>query len=97
MAKARLLYRSRVVYPDGAIREMVIWRLPFSADEKQQRLKYSLYYGDANSNRLVLYDNEKGKGDHRHHYDKEESYHFIDVETLISDFQKDIDNIRGNK
>ncbi len=52
-------------------------------------------YGDADGKCLICYDNEAGKGDHRHVQEKEESYNFVDVETLISDLQKDIDRLRG--
>ncbi len=46
---------------------------------------------------MVRYDNETGKGDHRHYMEKEETYHFVDVETLIDDFQKDINWFRRQK
>lgn len=96
MAQAKRLYRSKLVYPDGAIREMVIWRVPESS-ERPHGLKYRLYYGSAQGKCLVRYDNERGKGDHRHYMEKEEPYHFVDVETLIDDFQKDIDWFRRQK
>lgn len=43
---------------------------------------------------MVLYDNERGKGDHRHIYGKETHYCFRDVETLVADFQRDINRVR---
>ena len=45
--------------------------------------------------RVVLYDNERGKGDHRHHLEHEESYVFENVETLIADFLADVRRARG--
>jgi len=92
--KAKLVYRSKLIYPDRAIREMVIWQLPKADDDRRHGLKYRLYYGDEDGKCLVRYDNEKGKGNHRHYCDKEESYHFVDVATLINDFQTDIDRLR---
>lgn len=94
MPKAQLLHRSKLVYPDGAIREMVIWRVPTSTTERPHGLKYRLYYGDAAGNCLVRYDNETGKGDHKHIRGKEEAYTFTTVETLVADFQRDIDRFR---
>jgi hypothetical protein len=41
----------------------------------------------------VGYDNERGKGDHRHLLDNEVSYVFRDVATLIRDFMNDIREI----
>lgn len=94
MAKAKLLYRSKSLYPDGALREMVIWQLPTSTEERRYQLKYRLYYGDIQGKCFIRYDNETGKGDHRHYLDKEESYTFVSVEKLIADFQQDIDLLR---
>ena len=89
MASAVLIYRDKAVLPDGAIVEMAIWRLPEQTRERPHGLKYSLFYGRAGE-RIVGYDNEVGKGDHRHYRDREESYVFIDVETLVADFLADL-------
>jgi hypothetical protein len=43
---------------------------------------------------MVRYDNETGKGDHRHEGDREEPYAFTDVETLVADFLADIARVR---
>ena len=96
MANAKLVYRSKMIYPDGAIREMVIWQLPRKSAERPHALKYRLYYGDSKGNCLVRYDNETGKGDHRHIKGKEERYNFTSVEQLVKDFQNDIDRLRKN-
>ena len=89
MAKAVLLYRDKAVLPDGAIVEMTIWRLPAPDPGRLHGLKYSLFYGRAGE-RIVGYDNETGKGDHRHYRDREVPYAFTDVETLVADFLADL-------
>ena len=89
MAKAVLLYRDKAVLSDGAIVEMTIWRLPIPDPERPHGLKYSLFYGRAGE-RIVGYDNESGKGDHRHYREREEPYAFTDVETLVGDFLADL-------
>ena len=89
MAKAVLLYRDKAVLPDGHIVEMRIWRLPAASEERPHGLKYSLFYGREDE-RIVGYDNEAGKGDHRHIRNQEEAYAFLDVETLVADFLADI-------
>lgn len=94
--KATLLLHDKFVYADGAIREMVLWRLPVVDSERPHGLKYRLYYGK-NNQRLVGYDNERGKGDHRHYGENEEPYHFKSVEELIKDFKKDIEQAREEK
>jgi hypothetical protein len=91
---AKLLHRSRFVYADGALREMVLWQVPRTAHHPFG-LKYRLYYGDAEGNCLVRYDNERGKGDHRHVGSREESYAFSGVEVLVADFLADIRRKRG--
>lgn len=45
--------------------------------------------------RIIGYDNERGKGDHRHFDGEETPYYFIDVDTLIEDFSQDIALWRG--
>ena len=44
---------------------------------------------------VVRYDNEVGKGDHRHIGGKESSYPFKTQDKLIADFQRDI--VRWNR
>ena len=91
---AILLYRQKFIYPDGAIREMVLWQLPRITKDRPYGLKYRLYYGLADGTCMVRYDNETGKGDHRHEGDREEPYHFTAVEALVADFLADIARVR---
>jgi len=92
---AQLLFRDKYIYKDGAIREMVIWRLSEVDSERPHGLKYSLFYGHPGK-WLVRYDNERGKGDHRHAGDQEAPYGFKSVEQLIQDFKTDIERLRGD-
>ena len=46
--------------------------------------------------RIVGYDNERGKGDHRHYRDHQEPYTFVSVEQLIDDFIADVTKEREN-
>ena len=43
----------------------------------------------------MRYDNEAGKGDHRHVGEKESSYTFQTPKKLIADFERDI--VRWNR
>jgi len=92
--RTRLIYRERFIYADGAIREMVLWQLPEETAEKPHGMKYRLYYGLADGTCIVRYDNETGKGDHRHIRGREEPYQFKDVETLVANFLEDIEKER---
>ena len=92
--KVRLIYREKLIYSDGAIREMVLWQLPQKTPHRHHGFKYRLYYGLEDGTCIVLYDNESGKGDHKHVKSQEEPYRFIDVETLVADFLEEIEKAR---
>ncbi|AYD00391.1 hypothetical protein NCHU2750_09980 [Neorhizobium sp. NCHU2750] len=87
--KAQLLYRSKSILTDGAIVEMVVWKVPAPVPGSQHGYKYRLFYG-RDGERLVAYDNERGKGDHRHIHGREENYQFSTMEKLIADFLEDV-------
>ena len=92
--KAALAFHDKQVLPDGAIVEMTIWEVASPVVGSAHRLKYSLFYG-VNGKRLVGYDNERGKGDHRHIEDRQERYVFKTVELLMADFLADVHRLRG--
>jgi hypothetical protein len=92
---ARLIFHRKRTSEDGAISEIKVWEVEEAVVGSQHRLKYSLYYGKAGV-RLVGYDNERGKGDHRHYGDQEETYVFTDVSTLVADFLKDVARAKGS-
>lgn len=92
---AEPLVRLKRVFADGTIVEIRIWRLPESTAERPHGLKYSLLYGRAGE-RIVAYDNEAGKGDHRHYRDREAPYVFVSLERLVEDFELDVMQERGS-
>jgi Family of unknown function (DUF6516) len=94
--KAVRLFHQRLDYDDGAIVEMVIWRVPAAVPPSVHGLKYSLFYGRPGV-REVGYDNERGKGDHRHFKGQEAPYAFTSVEQLMTDFWSDVSRVRGKK
>jgi hypothetical protein len=94
MSDAILLFRNKRYYDDGGIVELKIWRVQTSVPGSEHDLKYSLFYG-REGERLVGYDNEAGKGDHRHCGDKEEVYTFSNVNQLVADFLADVSRLRG--
>lgn len=94
MARATLFYRDKGLLLDGGIVEITIWRLPSADSERPHGLKYSLYYGKSGE-RLVGYDNERGKGDHRHFLGREEPYTVVSADQLIADFMADVRRVRN--
>ena len=87
--KASLLARTKEVRDDGSIVEVVIWELPEPLSPSVHSYKYRLFFGTPSEER-VRYDNERGKGDHRHRAGKEECYVFFTVDQLLDDFERDI-------
>jgi hypothetical protein len=94
--KADLLFHQRIDYDDGGIVEMTLWRVPSPVPPTTHGLKYSLFYGREGA-REIGYDNERGKGDHRHFQGVETAYVFSTVEQLIADFWADVRRLRGTK
>ncbi len=70
---------------------MVIWELPRPLPGSAHRYKYRLYFGTAQRS-FVRYDNERGKGDHRHVLEREQGYEFRSIRRLIADFRADVEN-----
>ncbi|MEI8394116.1 MAG: DUF6516 family protein [Rhodospirillaceae bacterium] len=94
MTEAVLLRSRKRVYADGAILSIRIWGLVESVPPCEHRLKYSLFYGYPGC-RLVGYDNERGKGDHRHLGETETPYLFTNISRLLIDFAEDVERERG--
>jgi hypothetical protein len=92
--KAIRIFYDKTVLPDGAIVQMTIWRLPHATSDRPHALKYSLVYG-GHDGRIVGYDNESGKGDHKHIRGVEAFYKFTDVETMVADFLADVQRTRS--
>lgn len=87
--KAKALIDARIVYAENAFAELVLWRLPVPLAGSVHHYKYRLAYVVAGEC-VIRYDNEAGKGDHRHIGSRESSYAFVNVEKLLADFQRDI-------
>jgi hypothetical protein len=94
--KGRAAAHQRIDYDDGAIVEMLLWRVPSPVAPSSHGLKYSLFYGRPGV-REIGYDNERGKGDRRRHRGGETAYAFTTVEQLMADFWSDVRVLRGDK
>jgi Family of unknown function (DUF6516) len=87
--KATLLYQQKETRI-GYIREIVVWKLDKALAGCVHAFKYRLFFGRIDGSCLVRYDNERGKGDHRHRGGREEPYRFTGLEVLLTDFATDI-------
>jgi hypothetical protein len=77
--KATLLLWENRTEASGRIIKIKIWRAPSPVPPSRHDLKYSLFYGAAGE-RIVGFDNERGKGDHMHVKGEERPYRFQGVE-----------------
>ena len=87
--KAVELVHTRIAYSSKAFAELVLWRVPNSVEGSLHPFKYRLAYV-VNDICVLRYDNEIGKGDHRHYGELERRYKFTTPDKLIADFQADI-------
>jgi hypothetical protein len=87
--KAQPLIRRRVVLAPDAFAEIVVWRVPEPVTPSSHALKYRLAYG-VGGEFVLRYDNERGKGDHRHADGTEAVYAFTHADQLMADFEADV-------
>ena len=87
--KAIPLIRRRVVLAPDAFAEIAVWRVPEPVPPSEHPFKYRLAYVVGGES-VLRYDNERGKGDHRHYGNEESDYVFSDPDQLTRDFGADI-------
>jgi len=85
---AELLFREKRSYAGGII-EIVIWRVPEPVAPSEHPYKYRLVFVRGGK-RVIGYDNERGKGDHRHLGKTEMLYRFVNEAQLLDDFWQDV-------
>lgn len=87
--KAVALLRTRIVFSDTAFAELLIWTVLKPVAGSTHSFKYRLAYV-VDGVCVVRYDNEAGKGDHRHFGAEEVAYSFQSPEKLVADFERDM-------
>ena len=87
--KAVELVRRRITFSETSFAELVLWQVPKPMAGSTHEFKYRLAYV-VDGVCVVRYDNEVGKGDHRHFDGKESAYTFETPDKLIAAFQRDI-------
>jgi hypothetical protein len=92
VTKARKITRTRLVVGTG-FAELVVWQVPEPIPGSAHAYKYRLAYVAGGVCR-VRYDNERGKGDHRHVDGAESPYTFDSLERLLADFWRDVNDRR---
>lgn len=92
--RAELLLRERHQLSPDSFVEIRVWRVAESVRGSTHEFKYSLAYVVAGKC-VLRYDNEPGKGDHKHLNTVEVPYRFITPARLLADFWSDVDRWRS--
>ncbi len=88
--------RERLILSRRAFVEIVIWKLPQPLAASRHVFKYRLAY-IANQRCVLRFDNEAGKGDHKHLDEIEAPYIFSNLDTLQADFWAEVNKRRKRK
>lgn len=91
---AELITRFKDVTPEGDIIDLVVWRLSEPVPPSGHCYKYRLVFV-RDGQRLIGFDNERGKGDHCHIDGEERPYRFTSPEQLIEDFIEEVQGCRN--
>lgn len=94
--KAQQLLNERVPQGDDAFAELRVYRVLSSVPGSAHLLKYSLAL-IVRGVCVLRYDNEAGKGDHRHLGEVETPYSFTTPAALIADFWRDVELLEDRK
>ena len=88
--KAELLIKERFSQTENSFVELVLWRLPVSVVSSNHAFKYRLAFV-VDGVCVLRYDNEAGKGDHKHVGLVETLYMFESPRQLLVDFWHDVE------
>jgi hypothetical protein len=88
-----LLHERRIISEDSFV-EMVVWQVPSPVRGSAHAFKYRLAFV-VRGVCMLRYDNEAGKGDHKHVGGRETPYTFTSPAQLLADFWNDVDHWRS--
>jgi hypothetical protein len=91
--KAELIIRKRVVFRDGDIAEAVVWKVPEPVPPTEHSFKYRLVL-ISGGRRVIGFDNERGRGDHRHDEADVIPYQFLSIDQRLEDFASAVETWR---
>ena len=94
MASTLILSHKKI--KNGIIIELVVWEAIPAIPGCEHPFNYRFFCGREKTGKcLVRYDNERGKGDHRHWRGGEAPYPFSKPEALFADFEQDVREVLG--
>lgn len=86
---AELLFDDSFVPSDRAFAQIKAWRVPAQVRDSRHRLRYSFAFV-VDGECVLRFDNEAGKGDHRHMDGIETPLELDDLNGLLADFWKEV-------
>ena len=90
---AELLIHYKKRLTDRMFKEIKVWRLSEPVAGSAHLYKYRLALV-ADGQCVLRYDNERGKGDHRHQGDQECPLPWHGIASLLADFDREIERWR---
>jgi hypothetical protein len=89
----RLVIHEKWVTNEGDLVEIKVWSVDRSASFPEG-VKYSMAFIHEDE-RVLGYDNERGKGHHEHRFGRERMIDYRDLEHMLKKFEKSVDEVRG--
>ncbi|QUY46905.1 hypothetical protein JK621_15855 [Serratia plymuthica] len=90
---AILIMKRRIWLDRSSLLSLVVWDVTPSVRGSNHRYKYRLAYV-VQDVCVLRYDNEAGKGDHKHLGAAEVPIEFIDINQLVNDFVTEVNQLR---
>ena len=94
--EAELRLRKRIALSETTFMELVVWKVPKPVHGSSHEFKCRLALVE-NGVCVLRYDNEAGKGDHKHIQEVETDYRFSDLNSLQTDFWQDVEAWRAKQ
>lgn len=87
--KAKEIFQRRIVLSENSFAELVAWELSTPVRGSLHHYKYRLAF-IVDGVCVIRYDNEAGKGDHKHIGTQEIACTFTTINQLVADFYTDV-------
>ncbi|HRJ53901.1 MAG TPA: DUF6516 family protein [Candidatus Thiothrix moscowensis] len=91
--KAKSLLKERRAISDTSFLDLVVWQVPEPLAGSFHHFKYRLAFV-VEGVCVLRYDNEAGKGNHKHLGEREVPYTFSGLRQLVDDFLADVSQWR---
>ena len=90
---AKSLLKERRAITEDSFLDLIIWEIPAPLPGSEHNYKYRLAFV-VDGVCVLRYDNESGKGDHKHIMETEVNFTFNGLKQLVDDFLNDVEQWR---